>query len=192
MKISVKISYLNIAIVCSIAMFFSCANSTQEVRDFLAEKNLPIGKAKNAYHVYKDSGQITSKLITPTLLDFTNRKKHPYNEFPDGVKIINFENNGKDSVTVLGDYAISYNNTSVSEIKGNVVVINHTQKSRLETDQLFWDQKAKYFFTESPFKLTTLKDTIFGSGFESNEDLTAHLEKNIKGNIETSEIIKNE
>jgi len=192
LKINVKISSLSIAIVCSIAMLFSCANSTQEVRDFLAEKNLPIGKAKNAYHVYKDSGEVTSKLITPTLLDFTNRKKHPYNEFPDGVKIINFENKGKDSVTVLGDYAISYNNTSVSEIKGNVVVINHSEKSSLETEQLFWDQKAKYFFTESPFKLMTLKDTIIGVGFESNEDLTAHLEKNIKGKIETSETKENE
>ena len=42
-------------------MLFSCSNSTEEVRNFLEEKNLPIGKAKEAFHVYKDSGQITSK-----------------------------------------------------------------------------------------------------------------------------------
>lgn len=168
-------------------MLFSCANSTKEVRDFLSEKNFPIGQAKNAYHVYKDSGRITSKLITPLMLDFSNRKEHPYSEFPIGVKIIDFQNRGKDSITVIGDYAISYKKTSVSEIKGNVIVLNHTEKSRLETPQLFWDQKAKYFFTESAFKLMTQTDTIIGIGFESKEDLSEHLEKNISGNVETSE-----
>ena len=102
-------------------MLFSCSNNTQEVRDFLASKNLPIGIAKNAFHVYKDSGRITSKLITPLLHDFSNRKQHPYNEFPEGIKIINFEE--KDSVTITGNYAISYSKTSVSEITGNVVVL---------------------------------------------------------------------
>ncbi len=68
--------------------------NTQKVRDFLADKNLPIGNAKDANHVYKDSGRITSKLITPLMLDFSNRKEHPYNEFPKGIKIINFEKNG--------------------------------------------------------------------------------------------------
>ena len=125
-------------------MLFSCSNNTQEVRDFLASKNLPIGVAKNAFHVYKDSGRITSKLMTPLLHDFSNRKKHPYNEFPDGIKIVNFE--GNDSVTITGNYALTYSKTSVSEITGNVIVLNHTEQSRLETEQLFWDQNTEYFF----------------------------------------------
>ena len=166
-------------------MLFSCSNNTQEVRDFLASKNLPIGIAKNAFHVYKDSGRITSKLITPLLHDFSNRKAHPYNEFPKGIKIINFE--GKDSVTITGNYALSYTKTSVSEIKGNVVVLNHKENSKLETEQLFWDQNTKYFFSEKAFKLTTLKDTIFGIGFESKEDLSKHLAKKTTGKLETSE-----
>ena len=187
MKKHIKISLKSIAIVGSIAMLFSCANSTKEVRDFLAAKNLPIGEAKNAYHVYKDSGRITSKLITPLMLDFSNRKSHPYSEFPNGIKIINFENKGKDSVTITGNYALSYSKTLVSEIEGNVVVINHTEKSRLETEQLFWDQNSQYFFTEKVFLLTTLKDTIKGVGFESKEDLSKHLEKNITGTLQTQE-----
>lgn len=169
------------------SMLFSCTNDTKAVRDFLAEQNRPIGIAKDAFHVYKDSGQITSKLITPLMHDFSNRKIHPYNEFPDGVKIINFENGGKDSVTVLGDYALTYSKTSISELKGNVVVINHTKNSKLETDQLFWDQKNKYFFSEKKFTLTTQTDTINGVGFESREDLSKWVSKNITGDIVTNE-----
>ncbi len=166
-------------------MLFSCTNNMQEVIDYLVSKNLPIGVAKDAYHVYKDSGRITSKLKTPLLRDFSNRKQHPYNEFPKGVKIINFE--GKDSVTVTGDYALSYSKTNISELVGNVVVINHKDKSKLETEQLYWDQKTHYFFSEKAFTLSTEKDTIYGIGFESKEDLSMHLAKKTIGRLETIE-----
>lgn len=182
-----KIIKKSIAVILISAMLFSCTNDAKTVRDFLAEKNLPTAVAKDAFHVYKDSGRITSKLITPLLNDFSNRKKHPYNEFPRGVKIINFENKGKDSITVLGDYALSYKKTSISELKNNVVVINHTDKSRLETSQLFWDQKNKYFFTEKEFTLTTPTDTIIGIGFESMENLKKYVAKKTEGNILTNE-----
>ncbi len=175
----------SITVILLTVMLFSCSNNTQEVRDFLASKNLPIGIAKDAFHVYKDSGRITSKLITPLLYDYSNRKQHPYNEFPKGIKIINFD--GKDSVTITGNYALSYSKTSVSEIKGNVVVYNHSEKSKLETEQLFWDQNTKYFFSEKAFTLSTLKDTIYGVGFECKEDLSKHLAKKTTGKLETTE-----
>lgn len=182
-----KIILRSIAVTFVTTMLFSCDNNTQKVRDFLADKNLPVGTAKDAYHVYKDSGRITSKLITPLLLDFSNRKEHPYSEFPNGIKIINFEKNGRDSVTITGNYAISYPKTTISELKGNVVVINHTEKSRLETEQLFWDETTEYFVSEKAFKLMTQKDTVFGVGFESKEDLSKHLAKKTTGKLETSE-----
>ncbi|AUC86254.1 LPS export ABC transporter periplasmic protein LptC [Polaribacter sp. ALD11] len=177
----------SITVIFFTVMLFSCSNSTEEVRNFLEEKNLPIGKAKEAYHVYKDSGKITSKLITPLLLDFSNRKNHPYNEFPKGIKIINFNNKGRDSVTIIGDYALSYAKTEVSEIKGNVVVTNHTDKSRLETEQLFWDQKTQYFVSEKAFTMYKENDTITGIGFECKQDLSKHLAKKTTGIIETKE-----
>ncbi|PQJ78902.1 LPS export ABC transporter periplasmic protein LptC [Polaribacter porphyrae] len=184
-----KIQILKESIVVFLitAMLFSCSNNTQKVRDFLADQNLPIGTAKDAIHIYKDSGRVTSKLITSVMLDFSNRKVHPYSEFPSGIKIINFENKGMDSVTIIGDYARSYAKTSISEIKGNVVVINHTEKSRLETEQLFWDEKTKYFVSEKAFKLTKQNDTIIGVGFESKDDLTKHLAKKTTGKLETTE-----
>tara|TARA_B110001454_G_scaffold120475_1_gene112473 strand:- start:1291 stop:1887 length:597 start_codon:yes stop_codon:yes gene_type:complete len=180
-----KILIKSITVLTITVMLFSCSNNTQEVRDFLASKNLPIGVAKNAFHVYKDSGRITSKLITPLLHDFSNRKQHPYNEFPKGVKIINFD--GKDSVTVTGNYALSYSKTEISELIGNVVVINHSENSRLVTEQLYWDQNTKYFFSEKAFTLSTLKDTVYGVGFECKEDLSQHLAKKTIGRLETIE-----
>lgn len=170
-------------------VLFSCKNDANQVRDFLKNRNLPIGIAKNAVHVHKDSGRITSRLVTPLMLDYSNRALNPYSKFPEGVTITNFSNKEGDSVTINGDFAISYSKTKVSEIKGNVVVTNHTEKSQLKTTQLFWDQNTKYFFSEKPFVLTTEKDTIFGEGFESKEDLSKHMAKKTTGVLETSEEI---
>lgn len=187
MSFTHHIKFQNIVMILFVTMFFSCTNDTKEVRDFLAEKNLPIGVAKNAVHFYKDSGYVTSKLETKLMYDFSNRKIHPYNEFPEGVVITSYENKGTDSVTVEGDYALSYKTTFLSEIKGNVVVTNHTSKSILKTEQLFWDQKSNYFFTEKKFVLVTETDTVNGVGFESKEDLTKVITKKTFGNIITKE-----
>jgi len=152
----------SIAAILFVVMLFSCTNDSKKVRDFLAEQNLPIGVARDVHHIYKDSGRITSKLTTSLLNDFSNRKNHPYNEFPEGIKIINFDKNSLDSTTVLGDYALSYSKTSISELNGNVIVINHSDTTRLETDQLFWDQKNKYFFTEKNSFLPKLMIQLLG------------------------------
>ena len=113
-------------------VLFSCSNNSQKARDFLKDKNLPVGKSRDAFHIYKDSGRITSKLETSLMLDFSNRTEHPYNEFPAGIKIINFENKGLDSVTITGDYALSYAKTSKSR---SVLYINIYETSILSKNR---------------------------------------------------------
>ena len=176
----------NIVTIGIVAMFFSCTNNSNEVKEFFSSKNLPIGIAKDIAHVYRDSGRTTSKLFSPLLKDFSNRVEHPYNEFPEGLKLVTFENIN-DSLTILGDYAISYSKTLITELEGNVVIINHTDQSNLYTDQLFWDQNTDYFFSEKKFTLTSSTDTIKGTGFESKKDLTKFLAKKLSGELITKE-----
>ncbi|WP_111706484.1 LPS export ABC transporter periplasmic protein LptC [Lutibacter citreus] len=176
----------NIVIVFSIAMFFSCTNSAKEVRDFLADKNLPIGVANNIYLKHTDSGRVDVKMKAPIMLDFRNRANHPYSEFPEGVFITTIEKNG-DSTTIKGDYAKSYDKTEVSEIRDNVVIINHAKKNKLETSEIYWDQKSKYFFTEKRFVFYTESDTIYGTGFEASQDLSLWWVKNQSGIIQLKE-----
>jgi LPS export ABC transporter protein LptC len=187
MNFSSKKINKNIVTISLVAMFFSCTNTSNEVRDFLSTKNLPVSISKNIAHVYRDSGRTTSKLFTPLLKDYSNRVDHPYNEFPEGLKLISFENNGKDSITILGDYCISYSKTMITELKGNVVITNHTDQSQLFTEQLFWDQNTDYFFSEKKFRLISPDNDIKGVGFESKKDLTKFLAKKLSGEVITKE-----
>jgi len=176
----------NIAVILTTAMFFSCTNDVKEVRDFLADKNMPIGEAFNINHEHTDSGRVNIKMKAPVMLDFDNRKAHPYSEFTKGIKITTIEKNG-DSITVEGDYAKSFKKTEVAEIKNNVVIYNYAEKNKLITEQVFWDQKTHYFFTEKRFTLYTSTDTIHGIGFEATEDLKVWWVKNQRGVINIKE-----
>jgi LPS export ABC transporter protein LptC len=169
-----------------VAFFFSCGNNIKEVQDFLADKNLPIGVAKTVNLIHTDSGAVKTKLITPLLNDYSNRKTHPYQEFPEGIQITTFDKN-QDSVTLTANYCRSYAKTGISEVNNNVIVINHKDQAKLYTEQLFWDQNTHYIYTEKAFKLITKTDTIIGKGFESNEDLSKVIMKDISGSIYVNE-----
>lgn len=173
-------------IILLIVLLFSCTNDIKEVRDFLADKNLPIGVSKNIYTVYKDSGKITTKIESPLFYDYSNREDHPYSEFPKGIFLTKIGLNG-DSTTVTGKYAITYSKTQIAEIKNDVIVTNYANDYILYTQQLFWDQKQHYFITEKKFTLITPSDTLYGIGFESSENLTNWHAKNNRGSISVNE-----
>ena len=166
----------------------SCENIEKQVKDFLADKNLPIGVAEDMVHKYKDSGKIVFKVISPLFNDFSNREQMPYQEFPKGIKIVSIDRITRDSTSVTGNYSINYTKTGISEIVGNVQVINYKERLHLKTSQMYWDRNTNYLFTERPFTLIKTnekgqKDTITGKGFESLQDLKAWRMKKIKGTI---------
>lgn len=173
---------LNIAAILLVAMFFSCGNDLKEIEDFLAEKNLPIGIVKDVYLIHTDSGKIKTKLIAPVMNDFSNRKNHPFFEFPEGLKIVTYDKMN-DSVILLADYSITYTKTNISEVKNNVNIISYADSSKLITDQLFKDDNEGYIYTEKKFTYITKTETIHGVGFESNDDLTKLNMKSVSGTI---------
>lgn len=176
----------SIVVTLITTMLFSCGNKTKEVRDYLVDKNLPIGIAKDVSNIYTDSGRVTSKLQAPLLYNFSNRTDHPYSEFPEGVRVVTFDEQN-DSIVITGDYAKVFSKTNISEIRENVVINNVSEYKRLLTEQLFWDQKTKYFYTEKPFTLYTETDTIYGVGFDASEDLKKFVAKNNRGSIYVNE-----
>ena len=64
-----------------------------------------------------------------------------------------------------------------------MVILNHTDNSKLETEQLFWDQNTDYLFSEKKFTLTSPDNVINGVGFESKKDLSKFLAKQTSGQI---------
>ena len=132
-------------------------------------ENEPIGIAENINLKHTDSGRVTANLLSPKMLDFTNRN-FPYNEFPDGI-VLNLYDEQNNKSTVVSDYAIVYDQTDLLDLQGNVVITTSDNRV-LKTDQLFYDQKKEWLFTNKPVIFKSETDIINGNGFDSNSKFT--------------------
>lgn len=160
---------LNIVTIFVVTMFFSCNDSFNEVQKMGVSENEPIGIAENINLKHTDSGRVTANLLSPKMMDFTNRD-FPYNEFPDGIVLNLYDEENKKS-TVVSDYAIVYDKTDLLDLQGNVVITTADNRV-LKTDQLFYDQKKEWLFTNKPVTFKTETDIINGNGFDSNSKFT--------------------
>lgn len=155
----------SIVTVFTVTLFFSCKNNFNEVQKIGVSEDQPIGVAEHINLKHTNSGKVTANLISPKMLDFTNRP-FGYNEFPDGVVLHMYDENNLKS-TVIADYAISYKETGLIDMQGNVVLSSH-KKDTLFAEQLYYDQKREWLFTNQPVTFRQGRDLINGNGFDSD------------------------
>ncbi len=155
----------SIVTVFTVTMLFSCKNNFNEVQKIGISEDQPIGIAEHINLKHTDSGHVTANLISPKMLDFTNRP-FGYNEFPDGVTLYLYDENNEKS-TIVADYAISYEDTGLIDMQGNVVLSSH-KKDTLFAEQLYYDQQREWLFTNQPVTFRQGMDLINGNGFDSD------------------------
>lgn len=162
-----KYHITNGVIAIAMTLFFSCKNNFKDVKNIGVSANEPQGVGININAKRTDSGRVVANLKTPRMLDFDNRA-FGYSECPDGVVLDIFDS--KDEITrIVADYAILYGETSLMDLQGNVVV-SSSAKDTLYADQLFFDEKKQWLFTNSPVTYKSKDYITKGSGFDSDKD----------------------
>lgn len=156
---------LNIVTALVVTMFFSCNNNLGEVSKIGVSENEPIGVAEDINLKRTDSGRVIANLVSPKMLDFSNRD-FAYNEFPDGVLLYLYDENNKKS-TVIADYAIVYDKTNLIDMQGNVILASHDNDT-LFAEQLYYDQEREWLYTNKPVTFRKGQDVINGNGFDSD------------------------
>lgn len=165
-----KVLFFHIAATLVVAMFFSCKDNLGTIQKMQLTSRAPIGIAENFNLKYTDSGRVTSHLISRKMIDYSNRK-FSFSRFPDSITLYFFDKHNL-KTTVKADKAVNYDSMDVIELIGNVKIIKH-DGALLETDQLFWDQKNEWLFTEKFFKFTDVDGSVVeGIGIDFNLDLT--------------------
>tara|TARA_R110002049_G_scaffold95397_1_gene234261 strand:+ start:8350 stop:8904 length:555 start_codon:yes stop_codon:yes gene_type:complete len=159
----------NIVTVITVTMFFSCNSNYNQVQGLGVSENEPIGVAENINLKYTDSGRVTANLISPKMLDYSNRD-FPYYEFTEGITLYLFDENNEKS-TVISDYAISYDKTKLIDLQGNVKIATKTNDT-LFAEQLYYNQKKEWLYTNKPVTFRQGLDVINGNGFDSDSKFT--------------------
>lgn len=166
------------AIVTAITLF-ACESNYQNVKKMGLSDNAPIAVGKDINFKYTDSGKMVTNLLAEQLLDYSNLK-FPYKEFPAGIEV-HFWDEKMQENTVTADYAIQYETTGLVDLRRNVVVTT-SDSVVLKANQLYWDQKNAWIFTDQPYRIN-FKDGSYNEGerFDSNQDFTIFLSRKNQG-----------
>lgn len=180
MKVYCNIRSKNIIPLFVFAIFFSCNNTLKKVQGLDSSSYAPMSIAENINTKYTDSGILTSILVSPKMLNFTNRE-FPYYEFPNGIDLTLLDNK-QNKNTVTADHAFVYSQTDLIDLQGNVILTTNTNDT-LFTDQLFYDQKKEWLFTNFAVKFRTKDYLTNGNGFDSNKNVTNAQVLEVTGRI---------
>lgn len=151
-----------------IAINFGCESNFREVQKISFSEFSPSGQADTLTLKYTDSGKIKAILVSPKMLDYGS-VQYPFTEFPVGIFVTLYDNKTKRTF-VKSDQAFQFKGTDIIDLRGNVLITSEDGQF-LETQQLYYDQKNEWFYTEKFFKMTDPKNgntTGEGIDFDKN------------------------
>jgi len=158
---------------------FACESNYKNVKKMNLSDGAPVAEGVNINFKYTDSGRLVTNLLAEKLLDYSNLN-FSYKEFPKGVEV-HFWNEKGEKSTVLADYAIQYDKTEIVDLRDNVKIFT-ADSVELNANQLYWDQKNQWIFTDQPYTIK-FKDGSYNDGaqFDSNQDFTIFSSRKNQG-----------
>lgn len=157
----------------------SCESNLKDVQRIYKTSFVPTGEADSINLKYTDSGKVKSTLQSLKMIDYSTAK-NPFVEFPKAVLVTLYDNNGN-RTTVVADKAISYKRTEVIDLIGHVKIATHDGKI-LTTNQLYFDQKNEWFFTEEAFNFNGSDGSYLqGVGIDFSKDFKIFNMQNNNG-----------
>jgi len=165
-----KIHLFAILIAISVVLSLqSCKKSIDTVKpsEILS---LPSQTGIDVHTVLTDSGLVNLVLSTPVIETYSNADP-PYSEFVKGLRVDFYDGKKEPIAYVVSKYAKYFENKKLWELSDSVVVMNESG-SKLETEQLFWDQERDRIYSDRMVRVTGEDKIHIGTGFESDSRLT--------------------
>ena len=151
-----------------ISVFFSISCSKNDFTDNF-EKDIHDQLSTNVEITLTKKGNVTAKIKSEVL------KKNNQSlqlELFDNVNVDLFDENFKQKSLIKSQSAIVNEKENKIKAYGSVVVISDDGKI-LMTDSLTWDNNSDKIYTDANLEfITSDSDTLYGTGFKSNIDLT--------------------
>lgn len=161
-----------------IFLFISCSNDPELVSEFIIQKDLPIEEIEGAEMLHTQNGSLSVKVIATTIQRFEDIRQQLV--FSNGVKVIFYNDSGSIKSILEAEDAIVDQASSLMTASNNIILTSSEGK-KLETSELIWDEQKNKIYTDKKVIITTEKELIEGSGFESNSDFSEYTISKIYG-----------
>ena len=167
----------------SMALLLSHCGSKSDEMMQVQEYTGPILDIGPAVTYYSDSARVKMKMEAPRQLEFGTGDR----EFPQGLLLQFFDVDGNLTSTLKADYCYYTKKDDLYKATGNVVIEDVETKDRLDTEELYWDQKKEEVFTDKFVRIEKDGELHVGDGLEAKQDFSYWKILNSKGTIMLNE-----
>lgn len=153
-------------------MFFlltlaSCENDLATVQGSGKNKT-QMDEVKDVESYFSQAGNLKAKLTAPLMWRYHDTV--PRVEFPQTLHVDFFETNESIQSYLDAQKGFYYESQGKVLLEDKVVVIRRDGDT-LKTQKLYWEQGTHRFYTDADVEIRQKTKTIFGTGFESDEQL---------------------
>jgi LPS export ABC transporter protein LptC len=158
--------------ILSIVVLLSCTEKDDKKKHIINisdTTNQPDQVSQNVRVAFNDSSYKKAVLVADKTRIYTSNAE----TFLDGHLKVEFfsKETGLRASVLTADSARIDDKTKNMHSWGHVLVIADSSNTRLESEELNWDQATKKFFSQKFVKITSPTELIQGSGFESDQNL---------------------
>lgn len=147
----------------------SCENDMNAVRRFDAIK-VGVEQADTVETIVSQTAHVKGILTAPYMERHTSIPA--FTEFPRGLKVIFYS----DSLTETSELTAKYGKMMQTEndiyLRDSVIFKNRKTSERLDCRELKWDARRQLFVSNSLSRVATITDTLYGQGFEANQNFS--------------------
>ena len=171
MKFFYKISAIAATGLAAIVLFHSCSPKEEEPIDLTVT---PVQTADSMVVLRADNGNVSMRMTSPLMERYyykTDSTEVSYELYEEGFNVYAYTADGELETTIVAQEA-RHNTVSGAEswcAYGDVVIINHIEGQKIETDTLYWNREEKSIYTDCYVKLTSYSGMMQGYGMTSDE-----------------------
>lgn len=171
---------LQAAIISGCLFVLSCENDPKEVEAWNA-KAIMVEEAKGVTSIISQAGRVKARLTAPVML--RAQADTISIEFPKTLHVDFFDSSMKVESWLDARYGKYFENFNKVLLRDSVVVIN-IKGDTLSTDELWWDQNQRKFYTDKQVRISTINKRIYGGeGLEAGQDMSWYTIKKPTGTV---------
>jgi LPS export ABC transporter protein LptC len=174
-------------VLCLLGLFSlaACENELAAVRQFFPEEATRVETIRNFETYYSDSAVLRAYVKGPEMLRYID-PSNPRQEFPAGLLMEFYSPNGQVSSRLYANYGIREEQQKRFIVRDSVVW-ESVGKERLETEELYYDEREGRVYTNKFVALFRPDEIIYGHGFEANDDFSRARIKAIEGKFKIAD-----
>ncbi len=168
------------AILCSCLFIAGCENDQRDI-DAWTRKEIMVEEVINVNTLFSQNGALRANLKAPLMLRY--QSDTVLIEFPKTLHVDFYDSSGKRESWLDARYGKYFESINKVLLRDSVKVIN-IKGDTLTTAELWWDQGAKRFYTDSIVRIIT-KDKYIrgGKGLQASQDLDTTVIKYPTGTV---------